>query len=315
MAAASDLSEYLRGLPEERRATFGRLAAAVADIPVPASIKSFVFRAGQKDHPVYDDAELVFWRAVQQLQLREAVSDGELPLTYWGFHSIDLLARRRVNGILITDRTVYVDDVGRESAQIPTATVDPATIRVADGRLEIAGVGIDLAQVARLLEPTSATDAVGYLSAVITAVRTGASEQPDASPASQPTVDELVRASRLSGDFLLPSRPKDAKGLAKLTAKWKVPADETLLVSLSSATFAGVYGIAITDAAVYSRDLMEPVERTPLGEADSFAWDAETKTFRIADGHLAPTLPAITDDNRAYVADLMRKLFRAARTA
>lgn len=311
MAAASDLSEYLRGLPEGRRATFGRLAASVADIPVPASVHAFVFRAGQRDHPVYDDAELVFWRAVQQLQLREAVSDGELPLVYWGFHSIDLLGRRRVNGILVTDRTVYLDDVGREASQLPTAAVDPATVRATDDRLEVGGVGVGLDQIARLREPTSAADAATYLASVIEAVQGGAD---DIAP-NDDTVESLVRASRLSGDFLLPSRPKDAKGLAKLTAKWKLPADETVLVSLSSATFAGVYGIAITNAAVYSRDLMEPLQRTPLATAESFTWDAEAKAFRIIEGHLAPTLPSITDDNRAYVSDLFVKLFRAAQTA
>ena len=94
-----------------------------------------------------------------------------------------------------------------------------------------------------------------------------------------------------------------------------LPADETVLVSLSSATFAGVYGIAITNAAVYSRDLMEPLQRTPLATAESFTWDAEAKAFRIIEGHLAPTLPSITDDNRAYVSDLFVKLFRAAQTA
>lgn len=319
MPPVSSLIDSLDSLPGGRRDVFDRLVAAVSAIPVPASNGSFVFRAGQTDHPVFDDAERVFWRAVKQLQLREAVSDGELPIVYWGFHSIDLLGRRNANGILVTDRTVYLVDVGYGSATFRTGSVDPDSIRVVDDQLEVAGSGVGLAQIARLLEPTSAEDAVAYLRSAIVAVQDVSGQIPGqagdgvAAPEDEDeTVERLVRASRLSSDFLLPSRPKDAKGLAKLAAKWKLPAEERLLASLSSATFAGVYGIAITDAAVYSRDLMEAVNRTALGEVEGFVWNAETKTFRVAEGHLAPTLPAITDDNRAYVVGLLERLVRAA---
>jgi hypothetical protein len=318
MPAIQNLSEYLESLPADRQAVFHRLAGVVAAIPVPPSISAFTFRAGQTDHPEFDDAERVFWKAVEQLYLREAVSDGELPLVYWGFHSIDLLGRRHSNGILVTDRTAYLDDVGRGTAQLPTQTIDPAGIRILDGSLEIGGATLDLTQIDATLQESSADDAVVYLSAVFSALQradaasaaeTGASA---ADAAESETVEQLVLASRLSPDFLLPSRPKDAKGLAKLAAKWKLPAEETLLVSLSSATFAGVYGIAVTDHAVYSRDLMEPVQRTALANVAGFDWDADAKVFRVADGHLAPTHPAITDDNRAYVATLMQNLARAA---
>lgn len=319
MPAPSSLTDYLDSLPDSRRASFDRLVPAVAAIPVAASNASLVFRAGQTDHPVYDDAEFVFWRAVQQLQLREAVSDGELPLVYWGFHSIDLLGRRNANGILVTDRTVYLVDVGSTSARFPTGAVDPDSIRVSDDRLELAGSGVGLAQIAKLLEPTSAEDAATYLRSVIVAVQAvadaGSGQGGDGGSASvdeSETVERLVLASRLSSDFLLPSRPKDAKGLAKLSSKWKLPAEETLLVSLSSATFVGVYGIAITDAAVYSRDLMEPLHRTALDDVTGFAWDAEAKTFQVAAGHAAPTHPAITDENRAYVVSLLERMVGVA---
>lgn len=321
MPAVSSLTDYLDSLPSSRRAVFDRLVAAVAAIPVPASNGSFVFRAGQTDHPVFDDAELVFWRAVKQLQLREAVSDGELPLLYWGFHSFDLLGRRNANGILVTDRTVYLDDVGHGSATFRTGSVDPDSIRVVDDHLEIAGTGVGLAQIAKMLEPTSAEDAAAYLRSVVVAVQDVSGQIPGPSgevgaatldESGSETVERLVRASRLSSDFLLPTRPKDAKGLAKLASKWKLPTEERLLASLSSSTFAGVYGIAITEAAVYSRDLMEAVNRTALGEVEGFVWNAETKTFLVAEGHAAPTLPAITDDNRGYVVDLLERLVRAA---
>lgn len=318
MPAARNLSEYLESLPAGRRDEFDRLAALVRAIPVPPSISMFAFRAGEADHPEFEDAELVFWKAVEQLYLRAAVSDGAVPLVYWGFHSIDLLGRRQTNGILVTDRTVYLDDVGRGAARLPTETLDPASIRINDGSLEVGGAGIGLAQISSKLQESSADDSAEYLSAVISTLQgadaTGTTRAGAAAvdQDTSETVEQLVLASRLSADFLLPSRAKDAKGLAKLASKWKLPVEETLLVSLSSATFAGVYGIAVTNEAVYSRDLMEAVQRTRLDDVDGFAWDADAKGFRVADGHVAPTHPAITDDNRAYAATLMANLARAA---
>ncbi|KQM57511.1 hypothetical protein [Agreia sp. Leaf210] len=317
MPAASNLTEYLSTLPADRRDAFNVLMSAVSAVPVPPSNNSFVFLAGQTEHPEFDDAESVFWKAVEQLQLRNAVSDGELPLVYWGFHSIDLLLRRRSNGILVTDRTVYLDDVGNSSAQFAIESIDPASIRVAGESLEVAGASIGLAQIAGMLEPTTAVDAAAYLSAVVAAVQvagrsvSGHGSAPSSDEATQ-TVEQLVLASRMGSDFRLPARPKDAKALNKLSAKWNLPADEVLLVSLSSATFAGVYGIAITNKAVYSKDLMEPLFRTALEDVEGFVWEAETKMFRVSNDHAAPTHPAITDDNRDYAASLLHNLARAA---
>ncbi|CAD6010168.1 hypothetical protein [Agreia sp. COWG] len=310
MPAASNLTEYLSSLPELRRAEFDRLATIVAAVPVPPSNNSFVFRAGQTDHPEFDDVELVFWKAVEQLHLRNAVGDGELPLVYWGFHSIDLLARRHSNGVLVTDRTVYIDDVGHASAHFAASSIDPASVRVVGDSLEVAGASIGLGQIERMLQTSTAPDAAAYLAGVISALQ-GATFKTAPAEAEQ-TVEQLVFASRLNSDLLLPSRPKDAKGLAKLAAKWKLPPEETLLVSLSSGTFAGVYGIAITNAAVYSKDLMEPLFRTPLENVEGFVWEAETKTFRVSPDHAAPTHPAITDDNRDYASALLHTLARAA---
>ena len=316
MSAASNLTEYLSTLPADRREAFNVLMSAVSTVPVPPSNTSFVFLAGQTAHPEFDDAESVFWKAVEQLQLRNAVSDGELPLVYWGFHSIDLLLRRRSNGILVTDRTVYLDDVGNSSAQFAIESIDPATIRVAGESLEVGGASIGLAQIAGMLEPTTASDAAAYLSAVVTAVqaagRSVAGYGSAASADATQTVEQLVLASRMGSDFRLPARLKDAKALSKLSAKWNLPADEVLLVSLSSATFAGVYGIAITNKAVYSKDLMEPLFRTALEDVDGFVWEAETKMFRVSNDHAAPMHPAITDDNRDYAASLLHNLARAA---
>jgi hypothetical protein len=306
---SNGLPEYLESLPTARRAEFDRLRALTAAVGAPESIASFVFLPNQAGHPLFEDAAEVFWKAVEQLYLKDAATDGELPLLYWGFHSYDLLARRSSNGVLVTDRTVYVVDVGRTSARLPLAGLDPATVRVAGDTLWIGDAGVGLAQAARLFGEASAEDSASFLRAIVEVLQPRIEASADAAPAS--TVDELVRASRLSDDFLLPSRPKDAKRLAKLAAKWQLPAGETLQVSLSSATLAGIYGLALTDSALYSRDLMEPLDRTALGDIEGIEWVAEKKAFRVAEGHFVPVLPAVTDDNREYFVTLLGSLIAA----
>ena len=315
MSISNGLPEYLAVLPAERRREFDRLAALVDGVPVPPGAESFVFLPNQVGHPLFDDAAEVFWKAVEQLYLKSAMSDGELPLLYWGFHSYDLLARRSSNGVLVTDRTVYVVDIGTSDARMPLAAVDPASVRATDDTLEVAAAAVGLAHARRLFGENGAADSAAYLRDVFAALRCAmpAVGEPGAGDegAVSATTDELVRASRLSADFLLPSRPKDAKKIAKLAAKWQIPGSETVRVALSSATLAGVYGLAITDEALYSRDLMEPLDRTPLADVADIEWVPEKKAFRVADGHFVPALPSVTDDNRDYVVGLLRSLVAA----
>ncbi|MGO4103898.1 hypothetical protein AB4Y63_08090 [Leifsonia sp. YAF41] len=320
MGKKNELSDYLETLSPARLTLFEHLAATVAAVGVPDSINSFVFLPDQIGHPEFADADVVFWKAVEQLYLPHAASDGELPVLYWGFHSYDLLARRSSNGILITDRTLYLMDVGNSSAQLALNTVDVSSIQADAHALAIGSSRIGLDQIARLLMPSSPADSAAYLRDVIGTLQgeLGASSSgavADAAADAGDTdnnVDQLVRASRLSEDFLLPSRPKDAKKLAKLSAKWQLPADESVRTSLSSATLAGIYGLAITDRALYSRDLMEPLDRTALSDIRDIEWVADKKAFRIADAHFVPTLPSITDDNRDYFIALLGHLVAAA---
>lgn len=322
MGKKNELSDYLETLSPARLTLFAHLAATVSAVGVPTSINSFVFLPNQIGHPEFADADVVFWKAVEQLYLPHAASDGELPVLYWGFHSYDLLARRSSNGILITDRTLYLMDVGNSSAQLALSTFDVSSIQADAHALAIGSSRIGLDQIARLLMPSSPADSAAYLRDVIGTLQRelGASSSGVADTAAEAgdtghtdkDVDQLVRASRLGEDFLLPSRPKDAKKLAKLSAKWQLPADESVRTSLSSATLAGIYGLAITDRALYSRDLMEPLDRTALSDIDGIEWVADKKAFRIAEGHFVPTLPSITDDNRDYFIALLGHLVAAA---
>jgi len=308
MKISNGLPDYLSGLPVGDLYRFGELSALVSTVETPPSNASFVFLPNQVGHPEFEDADEVFWQAVTELYLTTPRTDGELPLVYWGFHSFDLLLRRSSNGVLVTDRTVYLVDAGRSSAAI--ALVDVAAIRVEGDELlvhSVSGPGarLGLTQAQRLLEPTTAEDAAGYLSAIIAALPRTAE-----APASALTPAERVSRSNLSSDFQLPGRAGDAKSLAKLASKWKLPATDPVLLALSSATFAGVYGLALTSTTLYSRDLMEPLESTALADIDPAAihWDAEAKNFRVNATQTIPALPSITDGNREYFLQLLREL-------
>jgi hypothetical protein len=177
MPTADGLSTYLETLPPQRRERFASLSNLVAAIGVPESIESFVFLPGQTQHPRFDDAADVFWHAVERLYLSDAASDGELPLVYWGFHSYDILLRRSANGMLLTDRTAYLVDVGRSSARLPLARIDPRTIVADSGGLHVGDAVVTLDGVARLLDATSAVDSAAYLREVIAACQQAADEQ------------------------------------------------------------------------------------------------------------------------------------------
>ena len=308
MKISNGLPDYLSGLPVGDFSRFGELSASVESVPTPTSIASFVFLPNQVGHPEFDDAAEVFWQAVTELYLKNPRTDGELPLVYWGFHSFDLLLRRSSNGVLITDRTLYLVDVGRSSATIPL--VDVTEIRVEGDELRVdskggPGATLGLAQAQRLLVPSTAEDAAAYLSAVVAAL-----PHTVEAPAAALSPVERISRSNLSSDFQLAGRPSDAKSLAKLANKWKLPTTEPVIFALSSATFAGVYGLAVTDTTLYSRDLMEPLESTALADIDPSAihWDTEAKAFRVNATQTIPAVPAVTDDNREYFLGLLREL-------
>ncbi|MCU1407298.1 MAG: hypothetical protein JWQ43_3601 [Glaciihabitans sp.] len=324
MKASNGLPDYLEALPPAMRARFSRLRDIVQmDTAVaPKAMQTFIFLPNQADHSAWDDAATVFWRAVTEIHLAERRFDGEVPVLYWGFHSIDLFLRRTSNGVVLTDRTLYIRDVAGTRTAIPLGDLvgmpDPV-VTATENVLSIGGTTLDLAPAKRLFPERGALDAAVLLSSILHNVVAFQSADPDgpldSTPTAQPgreTVAARITASTMSGDFLLPGRPADAKKLAKLSAKWKFGHGESLQFALVSGTLAGSYGIAVTDAAVYSRDLMEPLDRTDRTKIDpgGISWNAYTKTFRLTDTHSLPTFPLVTDTNRDYFIALLGDLLR-----
>jgi len=315
------LPDYLDSLPAGHRDRFAELNATVSTIvsesvagSASEAVRSFTFLPNQVGHPDWDDADVVFWRAVEELYLASPRRDQEIPLFYWGFHSLDILARRSSNGVLVTDQAVYVRDVPRATVSVPLASLDPHNVRIEGSVLRVGEATIDLTPALRLMTDATPSASSALLSAVITGVRAAAPAASTDATAASASVADLVQASAMSGDFLLPGRDADTKKLAKLTAKWKLPATETIRVAWTSSTLMGFYGLAITDTAAYSKDLGDELVRTPREQLDgSVTWLPESKEFALSTEQRVPTLPSITDENREYFVGLLGSLL-AART-
>jgi len=310
MARDNGFPDYLSALPAEHQQRFAELNATVAPLVVsaPDAVRPFAFLPNQVGHPDWDDAAVVFWRAVEELYLASPRRDREIPLFYWGFHSFDILARRSTNGVLITDQAVYVRDVPKATVAIALADLAPESIRLEGSTLVVGQAPVDLAQAERLMTDATPSASVTLLQGVIAAVRAAVRDE----PASSASIADLVQASAMSSDFLLPSRSADAKKLSKVAAKWPIPADEQIRVAWGSSTFMGFYGLVITDAAVYSKDLGDPAVRTARSDLPGdVTWLPESKEFALTAEHRAPTLPSITDENRAYFIALLESLLAA----
>jgi hypothetical protein len=238
------------------------LSALVATVDRDESIRRLVFRPNQTDHPEYDDAADVFWNAVRKMYLKQPRTAGELPLLYWGFHSFDIMARRSVNGVLFTDRSHYLVDAGESEFVGALSQVQPDSFTVDDDYLTLGDSGnIRLQQVDHLIDSVGAQHSVQFLAAVTDILQATVSDLDEMITES---AESLILSSNLAKSFSIPSRSADAKHIAELVSKWKIPVGETVQFTLSDATFAELYGLAVTDHAVYARDLMENVEWSPL---------------------------------------------------
>jgi len=306
------LPGYLASLPEEHRQRFERLSLLVTGHAaiLPESVRSFVFLPNETGQPEFDDAAAVFWRAVEELYLASPRRDREVPLFYWGFHSYDVLARRSLNGILVTDQAVYVRDVPKATVSIALADLPVTPVGFAGTVLSVGTADLDLGLAERLLSDATATDSVVLLSGILGDLQLATATEILGGAAATTTVADRITASSLTSDFLLPSRTSDAKRIAKLSAKWKLPADEKLLFAWVGSTLMGFYGLALTESAAYVKDLMDPLvrlDRVDISPA-GVDWLPETKEFSLTAQTGVPTLPSITDDNRDYFVALLRDL-------
>lgn len=274
--------DYLRDIPAAHRAATNTIVAnlSVWANNLAAELQPVVFLPGQTDHPVFDDAARVFEDAAEQLVLADAPRPNEVPLLFVGYHAMNRFTRKRqALGFLVTDQRIVVQDkfagvFGRELPNyrmLPVTSVDP----VASSHALISSVAsaFDWADLVKLVGNDSPeghspefrltqllVDAVTSVVQLSQALGLAVVGEPGEEAAENSTASELVpRLAELGirSDVLLADDPRLAKMLKKFGPKIGLGDGENIAFASLDKTFAGVYGIVVTDVAVRSCDLME----------------------------------------------------------
>ena len=265
------------------------LIAATSD----GELQSYVFLPDQMDHAEFEDAALVFAEAFAQMQLREPLTQHEIPLLFVGYHlATRFTGNRFAQGFLLTDQAVYMQDdfsvlsepplaqsfaLPRNSGDVPVFTQQLGTqfqrwkdwLGLVDSSPEVLQP-----KVLELLQ--NAISAVQHYHQ-----QHGTQQDLQAQPIN---LAKFIAAHGLGDMALSGNEPKNVKKLAKISAKFQIPADEAIHLALADfPLFGGPYGMALTRSAFYTKDLMEEPLRLPLAQVDerSLRYCDDGKEMRI----------------------------------
>lgn len=293
------LDSYLSGLPEHRQQVFATLRPTVAERAAASpDIANFVFLPGQTDHPTFSDATDVFWLATEQLSIDTA--DGELPLLFIGAHSMSVFTRKRESlGFLVTDRRVIAQaDVSGISRAKPPVDYPFYRGQSVTELIEAVRGDYDWTHSKSLVTVSDREQFLRLLGDAAASVLDLVSDFPER-PVVVRATDVRSRAHELglSDVARYPDNPKFAKHFAKVAKGFALPAGDTVRIAFTDATFAGPYGLVVTETAVHSKDLMETPETTPLAELRDgvIRFSDDGKSLLLGADDTAHTFPAHLD--------------------
>lgn len=295
--AFTSFTDYLGMLPSEQ----GQLGAAVREeverqvrARTGADLSAFVFLPDQTDHPDHTDAARVFAQAVEQMYLPKPWVGEEVPLLFIGYHVMNRLTGKRTSqGLLLTDQAVYVQDDSTVLLAQPVAQGHTLPSQAADAIAFVANLLAhykawkDWAALADDSQAAlSARCRALLVAAVETVVEFHAKHGSQRRPALRAWTLAILVSEHGAGDTLLdPANPKLAKKLGKVAGKFQVPTTETLLLALADfPMFGGPYGLALTERALYSKDLMEEPLRIALEVLDARALKFGSKDDELLTG-------------------------------
>jgi hypothetical protein len=296
------------------------VTAAVS--PLKPLMGQFVFTAYDPAHIWSDNSDVFFKAWCDMLIAYYRENTYEAPLLFIGFHLADRFSsERKAWGLLATDSALYVsarlwiDEAPRRYAYPKIEDVPAGWASVFASQI-VAEMNPDgLAQLAKLSkEPPDLGQEdnidgreiyTGRLSPEHMAqlIRTELTLALDAFAGIRSQVAEMDAAmGRAQGQEAGPTRldrrlvelglgeyaklgtdERQAKHLKKFAAKLGIEDGERIVFTFSDATFAGVYGLAVTDRAIRSRDLMEDPVAQGLGPG-TIAADGKTRTLVIGSG-------------------------------
>ncbi|MDR2716115.1 MAG: hypothetical protein LBB46_05170 [Coriobacteriaceae bacterium] len=307
-------------------AGFQRLSDAVAEATAPLKplLGIFAFTAYDPLHPWSDNSEQFFKAWFDLIRAHYAEGLSEAPLLFVGFH---LKARfgssRNSWGMFLTDCALYVsvslygDEPPRRYAYSAADQAQPGWAGAFASRV-LADFDPDgIEQLVKLSNEPSNYDGLdnpaginfasvttpGQMAGVIRSeiiltlealagFRAGLG-QPDAAETGPVPLTRRVMELGLAGHVRLGTDQHHAKHFKKLAEKLNMGEAEEIVFTLSDATFAGVYGLAVTNRAIRSRDLMESAVVQPLAPAEIFSNDKK-RTLAIGKGpvhHIGETVP------------------------
>jgi hypothetical protein len=291
-------------------AEWGRLIGAVGHATGgDPRIAQLVFVPAAVPHPMEDAVE-VFQRAAAQLL------DGadERPVAFLGYHAVNRITRsREAVGFLVTDRAVHVKDApsGILRARVrripllrgpegPAASAAATTASAADG---FAWQHAD-----HLLPPDARPALLGALETAVALTLEHDARTSRRLPAAVPRARDLggrVAELGLQDVVRLPDDPRHRKHMARLAKALALPAEERVAFTVTDQTLGGPYGLVVTDAAIRSKDLMEPPVATRLAGLDPAALRVEGDRLHAGDEHVLPA--HLEDAQRAALTVLIRE--------
>jgi hypothetical protein len=292
----------------------------------------FAFTAYDEDHPWSDNSGVFFWAWSDMVEKNYLDNAGEMPLLFIGFRIENRFQYARESwGLFATDKALYVsvslwgDEAPRRYAYPETEAVPAgwasafASVAVTDmdpeGIKQIAKLSNDPPQFDEDDNPKkwnfdmstlNAEDVVSLIRAELTlaldtyiGLRGHMLKSKDEAARSWRREAEPVGLNRRVvelglGEYIkFGTDVKQAKHFKKFADKLGMDSSEKIIFTFSDSTFAGIYGLAVTNRAIRSRDLMEEPVRQPIAPAE-ITFNEEEHTLTIGNGpihHVGEFLP------------------------
>ncbi|KEY57289.1 hypothetical protein [Serratia sp. DD3] len=269
-------SDYINSLSPDVKTHFDELQVMIKN-----SARDYYNELGEclffitDSHPYYEDVKDVFYDAFVNLYTKNPLSPQEIPLLFIGFHVLDRINRQRDPlGFLLTDQAIYIQDdfsVFKDSSPLPRCYALPANhndiaifVDMLIGKfnrwkdwenLELSAEKIIKPNV-RLVLIKMLEMLLDYHSKNNTLLEHSVKEIEPA---------EFIKSRNLEGTLLLGDDASASKKINKVIKKFKIPADESIKLALVDFPFfGGPYGMAFTDSALYTKDLLEDPLRIPF---------------------------------------------------
>lgn len=315
----SKYKDYMASLSNERNAGFKALTARLRRFiaGLPYSQREMLFTSDP--HPDLEDGVEVFERGVEGVMLTfpEKLSN-EIPLLYLGVHAMNrFTGSREPLGFVFTDKHVYVQD----SVKAIFAAEPPKKLSYQDysptGLSKILIDTFNWEFIESIVEEkgfdTIKTLLVDTINEVRDAIESTPGFEPvvDAAPKGK-TIKERVSELGLTGIVKFADDAAQAKTKAKIEKKFGIESGETLgwFIVDTIIIVGTVYGLAVTDKAVYSKDIMEDPLRTAFTEIkrSTISLTAE-KDAVLLNGEIKHQLPSSLSDSQKETLLIVLKQF------